>query len=663
MAVVGYRYYFGIHMGIGRGPVNELCEIRVGDRRAWIGSATGNTTINISKPNLFGGDEREGGIEGPLELMFGEPTQTASAGLLAMLGAPQPGFRRRFTAFFNGLISSNNPYPKPWKFRLRRTTAGWDGPVFAPEYATILIEAEEPSDVETEPTEPAPIDFTSPPAGWMPTTDSDPAGVLFPYYGGVGWWGKPPATTIDTAGEPPAGWIKSFINDPLARWFGNASDPWWYAPAPSVPTNPDTSGNPPPGWVLTYAGDPYGIFFPNISGGEGSNSGWFKPPPEGNTVTEPPADWVATTSTDSFRVLFPYYGYYKPPGAGVPTPPTPTGVEAVFIHAMNPAHIIYECLTNREWGRGMSRTRIDEDSFLRAAIQLHTEKFGLCMKWVRTDEIQAFVQTVLDHIGATLFLSRKTAKMTLRLIRGDYDFDALRTYTNDTGLLEIRESAFAPPGLSVNQIQVQYHNPLNDKDRSVTVGNNAAIRAAGGVVNSATRQYKGIPVPSLALRVGQRDLRASSTSLRRFQIVMDRRGFEIEPGSVIAVEDRVRGIPKMALRVGRIDAGNLVNGKITITAIQDVFSLPARSFVNAVPPTWTPPTIDPCIDEQRAIEVPYFILAGAMRPADLAYVNENGGFVALLNSQGKPLNAGAKLAVRSGAPTPDDTPPDGSYLC
>ena len=28
MAVVGYRYLFGIHMGVCRGPVDEIVEIR-----------------------------------------------------------------------------------------------------------------------------------------------------------------------------------------------------------------------------------------------------------------------------------------------------------------------------------------------------------------------------------------------------------------------------------------------------------------------------------------------------------------------------------------------------------------------------------------------------------------------------------------------------------
>ncbi len=32
---IGYSYYFGIHMGLGRGPVDEITHIKVGDKTAW----------------------------------------------------------------------------------------------------------------------------------------------------------------------------------------------------------------------------------------------------------------------------------------------------------------------------------------------------------------------------------------------------------------------------------------------------------------------------------------------------------------------------------------------------------------------------------------------------------------------------------------------------
>lgn len=166
--VTGYKYFFGIHMGVSRGPIDELCQIKVGDRTAWAGSVKSNEVVSINQPELFGGEDSEGGIVGNLEVMFGEPTQTASTGMKAMLGNTLPGFRRMFTAFYDGLVATNNPYPKAWKFRVRRALKGWDGEVFLPEYAVIKILAEEvPSDMQPEVNTTTTGTYTAPPSGWL----------------------------------------------------------------------------------------------------------------------------------------------------------------------------------------------------------------------------------------------------------------------------------------------------------------------------------------------------------------------------------------------------------------------------------------------------------------------------------------------------------------
>ncbi|VFS27513.1 Uncharacterised protein [Serratia liquefaciens] len=51
-----------------------------------------------------------------------------------------PGFRGLVTTFFSGLVSCYSASPKPWSYRVRRTTQGWDGPVWYPEKALILLQ-------------------------------------------------------------------------------------------------------------------------------------------------------------------------------------------------------------------------------------------------------------------------------------------------------------------------------------------------------------------------------------------------------------------------------------------------------------------------------------------------------------------------------------------
>lgn len=74
---------------------------------------------------------------------------------------------------------------------------------------------------------------------------------------------------------------------------------------------------------------------------------------------------------------------------------------------MNPAHIIRECLTNRDWGLGYASVEIGS-SFTPAADTLYAEGFGLSLIWQQDSSIEDFIGSVLDHIDATLFIDRRT---------------------------------------------------------------------------------------------------------------------------------------------------------------------------------------------------------------------------------------------------------------
>lgn len=702
-SVVGYRYYFGIHMGVGRGPVDELHEVKVGERTAWYGAVDDNAAVAISAPELFGGDEKEGGIDGTLEVMMGGPSQVASAGLQAMLGSTLPGFRRMFTLFFNGQIASNNPYPKPWKFRFNRILQGWDGAVFYPDKARIPLMQLPSVDADvrllTRFANASTLDQSSFAIGagvltGTTATLSDgrldiqrpfggPSGLSYQYWANdalrrlsgepfsyefifnVAVTGSPyedanvvrivyPATEIQITMRPDGAIrMRWYLDSVLYKSF----------------TTTLTHYNEDVHVVVQWLADHTFSFYVNGERmmHEASVGAATTPPIGGLVYLE--NDTVSTNGlTVSHRaVRVAKKVFYSGTSFEPPTPIDLVGdapVPGTFLYSMNPAHIIYECLTNREWGRGMSASRIDEASFEAAADQLSAEQFGLCMKWTRQDEIQSFVQSVLDHIGASLFTSRETGLMKLKLIRGDYDLDSIPFFDDESGLLEVREYTVGTIGKSVNSVTVKWHDPIEDEDRAVTVNNPASLLAAGGVSNGVTKEYKGLPTAALASRVAQRDLRAVSSNLKRLTLVLDRRGEDIEPGSVIAIRDNKRGIPKTAFRVGRIEDGTITDGRITVSVVQDVFSLPESAFAAEVPNTWTPPNTTPCIPaHQRVVEAPYFMLARDLTPADLDYVSADGGYILAMSARGKPLNLGYKIHVRDAASTPDDDPPNDTYVC
>lgn len=122
---VGYWYGLGMHMALCHGPVDAVTEIQVGEKTAWTGSATGNASLAISNRNLFGGEEREGGVDGTLDLMFGAASQAPNAYLQSRLGADIPAFRGVLSVAWRGLVAAMNPYIKPWRFRVKRIPRAW----------------------------------------------------------------------------------------------------------------------------------------------------------------------------------------------------------------------------------------------------------------------------------------------------------------------------------------------------------------------------------------------------------------------------------------------------------------------------------------------------------------------------------------------------------
>jgi len=610
MAVVGFKYFFGIHMGISRGPVDELTEIKVGDKTVWRGNQTASGQITIDAPDVFGGESGEGGIQGPLTVMMGEPAQTAPVALGTVLKSPMPGFRRRFTVFFDGLISMMNPYPKPWKFRVRRALNGWDGDPWYPTKAVISLtrpvssgEQQGGGFAESKTLSGSQIryvDHYDPTNGWTPASALTSPKTL---------------TLVDLEG--PLVGVDSIQFEYVAGDTGDGTYGGTFFAEMVAGVDYTVAGN-----VITFTSDYAGV--------------WYFPD----------------------RLLHIKYIY-----TWAATLPPLVGLGDTLIQAMNPVHIVYEAMTNREWGRGFDRARFDDAAWKYAADILFSERFGLCIRWTRRDSIKSFIQTILDHIGATVYEDRTNGKIKINLIRGDYVKSSLPLFDKDSGLLEIKDAAVSNQSGMINEVRVTYRDPVTDEDRTVRASNLAALQSAGGAINSLSKEYKGCPTAELATRLAQRDLKAASPSVRRYKFTLDRRGYKIVPGMVIRIQDMSRGIPDTVVRVGTIDYGKVGDGKIEINGVQDVFALPQRGFTTIGPPQWTPPTDRACIAESKAFELPYRSLYRGLTAAEFDYVPDVAAYVGTVCQEGQDLNTTYTIAVKFGAASVDENPPDASFVC
>ena len=533
---VGYRYSWDLFCGLGRGPIDSIVAITADKKIVLLcteNEATSSCSISINKPNLFGGEDTggEGGIQGNLEIMMGELKQIPSNSLKSILKGLIPGFRGLVTTFYSGLISCYSASPKPWSYRIRRTTKGWDGDVWYPSKCLIVMRDD-----------------------------------------------------ISEIGG---------IDGEIEGRFG--------------PINQLISGT--------------GSIIDIINGQPSKNKEEIeREREEAKRREEERQRKIAALRNDlNYNIR--------------------------NIHAMNPAHILFECATNRDWGRGLEWDDIDIDSFKKAADTLFAEKFGICFRYNRQDQLQTFIQQILDHIGAAQYADLSTGKLTLKLIRNDYDPDMLPLFTYDNGILSVQDDDSASNDASYNEIVVTYHNPVTNEDATVRAQNLASIQQVGLISNSV--EYKAIPTQQLAARLAERDLEMNAAGITRLIIKFDRRGGILEPASCFRVSLPDRDIENMILRVGKIEEQN--DGSLLITGVQDVFSLSSTSFSSGQQTNqWTSPDNSiRAVNDVQLIELPYAVLVSTLSAADLDYVKPSSGYIGVMASA--PTSASINYILQSRA--------------
>lgn len=156
-STVGYKYYLGFHLGLCHGPVDAVTRVTWADNIAWVGNITATGTAGINRPNLFGGESREGGVNAAFDIVMGSTSEAINTYLASILG--QVPAYRGITSFIwkTGNITTNytqddgsiksetnksgyvgvTPYMKPVAIRVKRILQGWANGAWYPEKAVI----------------------------------------------------------------------------------------------------------------------------------------------------------------------------------------------------------------------------------------------------------------------------------------------------------------------------------------------------------------------------------------------------------------------------------------------------------------------------------------------------------------------------------------------
>jgi hypothetical protein len=90
-------------------------------------AGAGGGRIRIDKPDLFGGESREGGIVGDVDVLMGGTGQGPNDYLAARMGGNVPGYRGLCSLVLRQVYLGINPYLKPWAVRVTRVLTGEAG--------------------------------------------------------------------------------------------------------------------------------------------------------------------------------------------------------------------------------------------------------------------------------------------------------------------------------------------------------------------------------------------------------------------------------------------------------------------------------------------------------------------------------------------------------
>lgn len=572
---IGYKYFMGAHLVLCHGPVDSVTRILFGERVAATPAATSSQQIYIDKYELFGGENREGGVQGYVDIMMGDEDQPINNYLSQVVG---------------GTTTTVNSSGSPIIFAVIEPASSADGTVTG--MTKLWLTDSDGNNVTENP----PSTAGSSTVYTMTITPNSNGSTTYVVQKTVTTTSSSKTTTL-YSGTDASGETTDYdaANDKFVRNSTTTSDTDALTGVETQTTTITSSHIPAYRGVLSLvfrnfmfaAMNPY---FKSVwVGVKRILKGW-----ENNTV------WYSAKA-------------------------------AIGDYDMNPAHIIYQVMTDSRFGMGTDTSNLNDTVFKAAADQLYTEGFGLSLQWNTQTSIKDFIQEICNTINAVVRINILTGLYELILIRDDYDIaDLVELNVDNATLTSFQRAAW---GELCTEVIVQYTG--RDEEQTTIAVQDYAALAAQGMPNSTTKEYPGIREDALAVRVGQRDLAVLSSPLAKITIKCDRRMYAHEVGDVFALTWTPRSISQAAFRITKIDKGNLLKGEITIDAVEDVFGLPDSSYATAQVTTWVDPVkAAHVLAYTKLVESPYWDVIRNISAANFATLPSDYGFVQFLAQYG-----------------------------
>lgn len=146
-----------------------------------------------------------------------------------------------------------------------------------------------------------------------------------------------------------------------------------------------------------------------------------------------------------------------------------------------------------------------------------------------------------------------------------------------------------------------------DIEKSITAHNIGLINAMGGEIVAYEVNMPGISQPDLANSVAARELANQSTELSATTFTTNRSVSSYRVGDVFKLSWPEYGVTEEIMRITEIDFGTLADGKLRISAAQDISGVGVSIYAAAPQTAWVSPAIEPeDLIYQRVDEATYW---------------------------------------------------------
>lgn len=272
---------------------------------------------------------------------------------------------------------------------------------------------------------------------------------------------------------------------------------------------------------------------------------------------------------------------------------------------LNPAHIIYDVFTN-SLAMGYPFTKVSDAKMRAAADTLYAEGFGMGVQWTQQIKIEDFLKYILQHIGGVIDSDRVTGEIFLKLLRNDFDVNTLPVFNSDNCTLD--SFSTVSPGENVNQVVVRFTNYKTGKPDAITREYMKGIHDQAQTITQ-TLDMLGVNDALLADRICKRELDVRTKDLSRISITTNRDGYFLQTGQPFILNFPEQGIGQIVYRVLEVNAGTFEDNKVSIEAVQDVFTMPLTSNYTPQSSSWISNNQDPIpTTNYKIVEVSYYEL-------------------------------------------------------